>query len=237
MAWMGGRQDGRGRIAVACVNLSAGCNRQPSQPANTMPAHQDFEKLTDDFTRRVWRSRLSSATQAGYHEHNGMALDEASTTSAPAGIDAQRRFYQDIQKRLAALDAASLDQRAAGRSARSCETTSACALLELDTIQSYQHNPTVYVELAGNALYTPYVLNYAPLDARFGHIIKRLEKIPALFEQAKANLVDAPEVWNRVAREENDGNIGLIDKTLRAGRAGRAQSGLRRRRRTTRSRR
>jgi len=27
--------------------------------------------------------------------------------------------------------------------------------------------------------------------------------------------VDAPEVWNRVAAEENDGNIELIDKTLR----------------------
>ena len=50
--------------------------------------------------------------------------------------------------------------------------------------------------------------------------------MPALFDQAKANLVDAPEVWNRVAREENDGNIGLIDKTLRAGRAGRAQGRL-----------
>ena len=76
--------------------------------------------------------------------------------------------------------------------------------------------PTVYVELVGNALYTPYMLNYAPVEKRFEHIIKRLEEIPALFEQAKANLVDAPEVWNRVAREENDGNIELIDKTLRA---------------------
>jgi hypothetical protein len=28
--------------------------------------------------------------------------------------------------------------------------------------------------------------------------------------------VDAPEVWNRVATEENQGNIDLIDKELRA---------------------
>ena len=35
-------------------------------------------------------------------------------------------------------------------------------------------------------------------------------------DQAKMNLADSPEVWNRVAREENDGNIDLIDKTLRA---------------------
>ena len=59
------------------------------------------------------------------------------------------------------------------------------------------------------------MLNYAPLEQRFDHITRRLEKVPALFEQAKANLTDAPEVWNRVAREENDGNIALIDKTLR----------------------
>src|SRR5204863_1201040 len=79
----------------------------------------------------------------------------------------------------------------------------------------YKHNPSFYVELAGNALFTPYMLNYAPKERRFLHIIQRLEKMPALFEQAKANLVDAPEVWNRVAREENTGTIDLIDKLLR----------------------
>jgi len=40
--------------------------------------------------------------------------------------------------------------------------------------------------------------------------------MPALFEQAKVNLSDAPDVWNRVAQEENLGNVELIDKTLRA---------------------
>jgi uncharacterized protein (DUF885 family) len=88
-------------------------------------------------------------------------------------------------------------------------------MLELDSIQSYKHNPTVYVEAAGNALFAPYVLNYAPLEKRFEQITKRLEKMPGLFEQAKANLVDAPKVWNRVAQEENQGNLDLIDKTLR----------------------
>src|SRR5207302_9071329 len=90
-------------------------------------------------------------------------------------------------------------------------------LLELNTIQGYKHNPTVYVELTGNALFAPYVLEYAPKDRRYQHIIRRLEKIPTLFAQAKANLVDAPEVWNRVAREENDGTIGQVDQDLRGG--------------------
>src|SRR5262249_35597660 len=69
---------------------------------------------------------------------------------------------------------------------------------------------------AGNAVFVPSILNYAPLDRRYHAIIKRLERFPTLFDQAKANLVDAPEIWNKVAREENAGNIDLIDKELRS---------------------
>lgn len=175
----------------------------------------DFGTLTDDFTHGVLALAPVVATQVGYHEHQGTSLDEALDDYSPAGIERQRRFFRDFQQRLAGLNGASLDpeQQADLEILRHNIDVS---LLELDTIQNYRHNPTVYVELAGNALYTPYVLNYAPLEKRFGHIIKRLEKVPALVEQAKANLVDAPDVWNRVAREENQGNIELIDRTLRA---------------------
>ncbi len=50
--------------------------------------------------------------------------------------------------------------------------------LDVEEVQSYRHNPTIYVELVGNALYTPYVLHYAPADERFKHIIQRLIRIP-----------------------------------------------------------
>ena len=90
-------------------------------------------------------------------------------------------------------------------------------LLELDEIQNWRHNPTVYVEMVGNGLFYPWSLEYAPKPERYRHIIARLAKMPAVVEQAKKNLASAPEIWITVAMEENDGNIGLIDKTLRAG--------------------
>ena len=37
----------------------------------------DFNKLTDDFMYGALALTPVSATQAGYHEHNGMSLDEA----------------------------------------------------------------------------------------------------------------------------------------------------------------
>jgi uncharacterized protein (DUF885 family) len=173
-----------------------------------------MDTLTDDFIKGALALSPVTATQAGYHTHNGAALDEQIDDLSTAGIDAQRRFYQDMQRRIAALDPAALD-REQQADVQIIKNNVGLSLLELDTIQAFRHNPTVYVELAGNALYVPYVLNYGPAETRFRQIVKRLDRIPALVQQAKDNLLDAPDVWNRVAREENEGNIALIDRTLR----------------------
>jgi uncharacterized protein (DUF885 family) len=174
----------------------------------------DLDKLTEDFLYGSLALSPVSATGVGYHVHKGVPLDELVDDYSADGLDQQRNFYNDFQLRTAALDVTRLDKEQRV-DLDIMKNNVDSALLELNTLQSYLHNPTMYVELAGNALYTPYMLNYAPAEKRFGHIIKRLERIPALFDQAKANLTDAPEVWNRVAQEENDGNIELIDKTLR----------------------
>jgi uncharacterized protein (DUF885 family) len=206
-------------LAFVAILILAACSRTSSKPESSSSApasagSADFDKLTDEFTRGALALSPVYATQSGYHEHQGVALDERLDDYSAAGMDAQRRFYAGIQARLDALSSAALD-REQQADMLIVKNNVSLAMLELDTIQAYKHNPTIYVELVGNALYTPFILNYAAAETRFTHITKRLEQVPALVGQAKANLVDAPAVWNRVAREENDGNIGLIDQTLR----------------------
>lgn len=174
----------------------------------------DLSKITDDFVYGSLALSPTSATSAGYHEHQGVNLDQQLDDFSAAGIDKQRKFYSDIRNRLAAIQQSTLSkEEAADYSIIQHQVE--LSLLELDRIQSYRHNPTVYVELIGNALFTPFVLEYAPIETRYRDIIARLIKVPELLQQARMNLVDAPEVWNRVAREENDGNFGLINMTLR----------------------
>ena len=196
-------------VPFALLACLAACNQAPA------PAPQDSEKLTQDFIYGTLALSPVSATAAGYHQHNGGVLDDLLDDYSAAGLEQQRGFCKGIQDRARAMDAARLDKEQNADLDIVKSNTGLC-LLELNTIQSFKHNPTVYVELVGTALFTPYMLNYAPVEQRFDQITHRLEKVPTLFEQAKANLTDAPEVWNRVAREENDGNIDLIDKTLRA---------------------
>jgi uncharacterized protein (DUF885 family) len=180
-----------------------------------MPGEQqDFPKLTEEFVYGSLAISPVSATAAGYHEHHGVRLDEKLDDFSPGGIQEQRQFFSGFRDRLALVKQEALmpEERA---DYQIIQNQVELALLDLNQIRSYRHNPTVYVELVGNALFNPFVLEYAPLETRYRHIVQRLFKVPELIQHARMNLIDSPDVWNRVAREENDGNIDLIDKTLR----------------------
>jgi uncharacterized protein (DUF885 family) len=183
---------------------------------STQKAPGEFPALAGEFVYGSLALAPASATAAGYHQHDGVALDEQLDDWSETGVERQRRFYRDINVRLDRFDAARLSPEDQADHAVMKDQV-ALALLELDTIQEWRHKPTFYVELLGNALFNPFVLEYAPKPARYRAIVARLEKLPAFIEQAKKNLADSPEIWTIVAREENEGNIGLIDGPLRDG--------------------
>jgi uncharacterized protein (DUF885 family) len=179
-------------------------------------AGPSFDSVTEEFVYGTLALSPVSATQSGYHQHKGVSLDEALDDFSEQGIRAQRQFYTDFRGRLDKWNRAGLSLEQ-GADFEIVSDQIAAGLLELDSIQNYRHNPTVYVELIGNALFNPLVLEYAPKPQRIRHIIARLGKIPALLNQARQNLATAPGIWTTVAMDENQGNIDLIDKEIRAG--------------------
>jgi uncharacterized protein (DUF885 family) len=187
--------------------ILAGCRRQPSET---------FGQLVEEAVYQSLAFSPVSATQAGYHRHKDQNLDEMLDDFSEAGLIEQRQYYRTLRDRLAkAIEPARMSPEDQADFDILNDQIS-LRLLELDEIQSYRHNPTVYVELIGNALFNPMVLEYAPKEQRYRHIIARLEKVPALLSQARRNLLDSAPIWTTVAQEENDGNIALVDKGLRA---------------------
>ena len=177
--------------------------------------NQQFPSMEEEFIGTTLSFSPSNATAQGYHSHIGADLDNALDDVGPPAVNRQRDYYSAFHRKLEDVDRDSLapeDQA----DFDIIQDQIALTLLDLDVIQTWRHNPTYYVELLGNALFTPYVLEYAPTEKRASHIISRLEKTPHFLDQAKRNLIGAPPVWIQVARDENQGNITLIDKTLRA---------------------
>jgi uncharacterized protein (DUF885 family) len=192
---------------VFLISLTISCKMPGEQ--------QDFSKVTEDFVYGSLALSPVSATSAGYHEHQGVRLDEKLDDFSQGGLQEQRQFYFGFRNRLALIKLESLlpEERA---DYQIIQNQIDLVTLDFRRIQSFRHNPTMYVELIGNALFNPFVLEYAPLETRYRHIIQRLFRVPGFLENAQKMLLDSPEEWTRVAQEENQGNIDLIDKTLRA---------------------
>jgi uncharacterized protein (DUF885 family) len=192
-------------VLLPLLLFAAACGPSPSER---------FAKLSEEFVYTTIAFSPAGATSAGLHQYNNQNLDEQLDDVSPAALEKQRQFYHSFRDRLAALDPAKLtaEDRA---DLRIIQDQIALALLDLEEVHSEQHNPTTYVETLGNALFNPYVLEYAPLPARIGHIIARLRQVPRYLQQATANLTSAPEIWTKVAIDENDGNSKLISDTIR----------------------
>ncbi len=186
--------------------IAAACSRSPSE---------QLARLSEEFVYTTLAYSPSTATGVGLHRYKNQNLDDMLDDVSPANLDRQRRFYQSFRGRLAGLNR---DRLTAGDRADLAilEDQISLTLLDLDEIHSHLHNPTIYVEALGNALFSPYVLEYAPKAARMRHIIARLEKVPLFLDQAGLNLLSSPQIWTQVALEENQGNIDLVDTTIRA---------------------
>ena len=208
--------------AVLCTLMF--CSHSPAQQAGSSVPNSDaakkFAELSDQFMRDSLALSPSNASAAGYHNHldqktgKTVELDAQLDDMSLKFIDGERNFYQRWRERfhhetpvadLTPEDAADWHL---------IDDQIGLKLLEFDEIQNYRHNPTVVVEVIGNALFLPLTQNYAPPDVRLSHVLSRMRQIPRLLDQVKQYLSDVDPVFTQTAIEENDGNIDLIQNTV-----------------------
>jgi len=176
-----------------------------------------FGRLADQFMKESLALSPVAASQAGYHVYGqGKAarhLDAELDDLSAAAFEKQTKFYRGWQDRFEAQKQALGVEDSADL--RLINDNIAFSLLELERIQNYRHNPTGVVELIGNGLFLPLTQEYAPKEVRVGHVLSRMEQIARALQQAKQVLVDADPIYIKVAVEENEGNIDLIENTVK----------------------
>ncbi len=168
----------------------------------------------DEFVYTVLSFSPSAATSQGYHQHHGRKLDNELDDFSYRALTEQGNFFASFHKKLAAIDREKLNAEDRA-DIDVMEQQIGLSLLDLGIIRSYQHNPTVYVESLGNALFSPLVLEYAPKPDRMRSLLARVKAVPAYIETARRMLINSPAIWLKVAAEEDQGNIDLIDHQIR----------------------
>jgi uncharacterized protein (DUF885 family) len=151
-----------------------------------------------------------SATQIGDHRFDS-ELDDLSAGGFAKSVDFSRQMLDELDK----ID----------RSALSRDNQVDAAILQnqlrydvwsYEKLQGWAWDPQIYGQLAGNAIYVLMARDFAPMPDRLRAATARMEKIPTLFAQMRANLTLArvPLIHAQTVAKQNKGVVSLVDELI-----------------------
>ena len=204
-------------LALALLTSLAACQKaeSPTAPATdgqaTAAAVSAADAAFTDLSARALEGwfQLSpvSATQIGDHRFDG-ELDDLSEGGRARGLE----FSQNLLAELQALDVAALS-RENQVDAAILRNQLQYDIWNAQTLQGWAWDPQLYSGLAGQAIYGLMAREFAPLPERLKSATARMQKIPALLAQARANLDPArvPKVHAETVARQNAGVLGIVD--------------------------
>ena len=199
---------------TACKPHDAAAPAAPAAaPAQAGPAAADpavdaaFAELSKRWLDGFLKINPVGATQIGEHRYDGQ-IDDLSA----AGRQAQLDFNKKLLSELDAIDATKLS-RENQVDALILRNRLQAEVWNLQTLQSWAWDPLVYSGLAGDAIYSLMARDFAPMPQRLESATARMEKIPQVFAQARANLDPArvPKIHAETVAKQNAGVLDLID--------------------------
>ncbi|WP_077036433.1 DUF885 domain-containing protein [Pelomonas sp. KK5] len=167
---------------------------------------QQLDALSERAMQNWFAASPSFATFIGAHRYDAQ-LDDLGAPARARALTADRA----VLKSLDAIDAAKLD-RQHQVDALILRNQLQQNLWTAETLQDWAWDPQLYSQLVGNALYTLMARDYAPLPQRLRAATKRLELLPRVYAQMRANLDPArvPKVHAETVAKQNSGVKELI---------------------------
>lgn len=189
-----------GLLAAAILLGLSACQTKPPK----------FTAIAEEFVFNTLTFSPATATAVGYHIHNGIPMDELLDEYSRPALDRQLGYYGRFRAGLKKdVDAAKLEPQDQADLAL-VQRSIAQALFAIQQTEDYRHDPRLYANAIAKGLLVPYLQPYKPVGVRFYHLLKRIERIPARVEQAKATLVNVPEAWRDDALAQTEANLQLL---------------------------
>jgi uncharacterized protein (DUF885 family) len=171
----------------------------------------EFNKLADRmFDELIFRYDPVAGTSAGFHQYDTL-LPAGSRAEVQEEIAATKKFEAEVQS----FDPRGLSPYlAADRELALAQLRS--QVLALESIRMWEKNPDSYSSYATNAIFTIMSRTFAPPAERLKSAIAREKAIPGLFQSARQNLTNPPEIYTKVALEQLPGIAGFFEKDVPA---------------------
>ncbi|BCT91376.1 hypothetical protein LYSHEL_04000 [Lysobacter helvus] len=179
----------------------------PAATASTAQADAKFADLSKRWLDGWFALNPVTATQVGDHRFDDK-VDDLSAEGRKRVVD----FSKGMLAELDAIDAKTLS-RENQVDALLLRNQLKSDIWGMETQQSWAWDPQVYNSLAGGAIYSLMAREFAPMPERLKHATLRMQQIPAIFAQMRANLDPArvPAIHAETVSKQNAGVLSLVD--------------------------
>ncbi len=195
-------------MAGGALAALAACG-EAAKPATSSP-DADFEAMAKTWLDELARSSPTYATQLGDHRYDGELPDVSE-----AGRKARSAQVKAMQGKLAAMDRSALSRDNQVDAAMLFESLESEAF-RAEKLQDWAWDPLGYANLTGGSLYSLMARDFAPLPERLLYAVSRMEKMPALLEQTRQQLVAerVPLIHATTYSGQNAGATSIIDSFI-----------------------
>jgi uncharacterized protein (DUF885 family) len=172
------------------------------------PQDDAFQKTAHDYIEQYLRANPEDATELGDHRFDGQLTDYSPEARAKE-LTTQKEF----RDKLIAIDGSQLTG-ANNIDFRILKENIDYEIFRGEELKDPEWNPLVYMQSLANSLYLLVARDFAPPEQRIPNLRQRMEGIPRVIAQAKANLQHPPRVHTETAVEQTQGAINLVREGL-----------------------
>jgi uncharacterized protein (DUF885 family) len=172
------------------------------------PQDDAFQKIAHDYIDQYLQAHPEDATELGDHRFDGQLTDYSAEARAK-NLAAQKE-YRD---KLTSIDGSKLTGTN-NVDSRILKENIDYQIFRAEELKEPDWNPLVYMQSLANSLYLLIARDFAPPEQRIPNLRQRLEAIPRVIAQARANLQHPPRVHTETAIEQTQGAINLVDEGL-----------------------
>ena len=173
------------------------------------PQDEQFQQIAHDYIEGYLAANPEDATELGDHRFDAKLTDYSA--QARAGELARAK---ETQQKLEALTDLSQLTGASKVDLGLLKDKIDYQIFRFEELKEWEWNPLVYNQSLANSIYLLVARDFAPAEQRIPNLRKRLEGIPAVIAQAKANLKHSPKIHTETAIEQTQGAISLVREGL-----------------------
>jgi uncharacterized protein (DUF885 family) len=178
------------------------------------PEDKEFGHIVDEYLDLQWKLSPLSATFNGIHTYDDQ-MESFSIAEASKGVEQNKQFGERMKKE---IDRSKLNEN------NQIDYDLILQSIDAQDFALYrshdlERDPSTYPNIVSGIGFLMFSREYAPFPERMANLRKRMEKMPQLLEEGKANLKNPPKLWTTIGIETTKGGIQLYEQLIGPGAA------------------